>query len=394
MPVATNEYAQPLSSGEMEIIDPDRSDDVERKQRRIAEFLASKQYDGVLLQKTPNIAWFTSGAEGPRFGGDEPPLSLFITPEARVVLANNVDAPQLFDRQLGGLGFQLKQRPWHEDRQVLLRDLCRGRNVASDNGGPFTTNESAAIAALRLPLQPVERERLRQLGALVAHAVEATARHVEIGQTEAEIAGQLAHRLVKHEVQPLWSRTIADGRGAAYRHWTAGSSTLKRWCIIGAVGSCWGLCCACTRTVVLGSPPTELTSSYHQVAMLAATGMFFSQSGSTLATVWQKVRRIYDKLGHPNEWQLSDQADVIGYQPSEVPLTPTCEFLLHSGMPVHWHPSVGPVQVADTILVRDEGNELLTHPVDWPLLTITVKGQPVQLPDLLIREAGSTTPRV
>jgi Xaa-Pro dipeptidase len=316
---------------------------------------------------------------------------LFITPDARVVVANNVDATQLFDKQLGGLGFQLKQRPWHEDRHVLLSDLCRGRNVASDTGVEATANESQAIAALRLPLEPVECRRMRQLGAFVAHAVEATARHVEIGQSESEIAGQLANRLVKHEVQPLWSRTIADGRGAAYRHWTAGDWRLKSWCTIAAVGSRWGLCCACARTVVLGSLPSDLVAAYQQAAMLAATGMFFSKTGTSLATVWQKVHRIYEKLGAANEWQLADQAEVIAYSPREVQLVPTSDFELQSGTPIHWHPSIGPMQMGDTLLVRDQADELLTNPVDWPMLSLTVKGHAMQLPDLLVREAAGVT---
>ncbi|HTI51538.1 MAG TPA: M24 family metallopeptidase [Planctomycetaceae bacterium] len=394
MSVATNESTQPLSSGEFDFTDPDRYDDVERKQKRIAEFLARKQYDGVLLQKPANFAWFTCGAEAPRFGGDESAASLFITPDARVVVANNVDASQLFDKQLGGLGFQLKQRPWHEDRQVLFSDLCRGRNVASDTGVESTINESADIAALRLPLEPSECLRMRQLGAIVAHAVEATARHVEIGQSESEIAGQLAHRLVRHEVQPLWSRTIADGRGAAYRHWTAGDWTLRRWCTIAAVGSRWGLCCACARTVVLGSPPLDLVSAYQQAAMLTATGMFFSRAGSPFSTVWQKVRRIYEKVGHPDEWQLADQAELIGYHPRELRLLPSSDFTLKAGMPIHWHPSIGPVQFGDTLLVREEreeGGDLLTRAVEWPMLGITVRGHSVHLPDLLVREAGGAT---
>lgn len=396
MSVLTNPPAHPLSSGEFDFIDPDRYDDVERKQRRIAEFLAAGKYDGVLLQTPQNFAWFTSGAESPRLGGDESAAALFITPEARVVVANNIDAPQLFDKQLGGLGFQLKQRPWHEGRHVLCGDLCRGRNVAADAAVEGAVNAAAAIAALRLPLEAVERVRMRQLGARVAHAVEATARHVEAGQSEAEIAGQLAHRLIKHEVQPLWTRTIADGRGAAYRHWTAGDWKLRRWCTIAAVGSRWGLCCACARTVILGDPPLDVMSDYQKVAMLAATGIFFSQAGSSFGTVWQKVHRIYEKLGHVDEWQLADQAEVFGYQPREVPLVPGSEFPLVDGTPVHWHPSIGPVQAADTILVREGGIEFLTKPVDWPMLRVTVRGQEVDLPDVLIREpagGGASSPQ-
>ncbi|MSR59812.1 MAG: M24 family metallopeptidase [Planctomycetaceae bacterium] len=391
MSVATNEFAQPASSDEFDFPDPQRYDDVESKQRRIAEFLAQKRYDALLLRTPANFAWLTSGAVGPRRGGETPAAALFITPDARVVATNNVDATQLFDKQLGGLGFQLKQRPWHEDPQILLGDLCRGRKVASDVCDPMTVLEEGALSSLRLPLTSVECARLRELGGLVAHAVEATARHVMAGQTEQEIAGELAHRLVRHEVEPVWLRAVADGRGGQYRHWTASPSPLVRWCLIGAIGRRHGLCCGCMRTVVLGSPPEGLISTYQQASMLAATGMFFSQAGNRLATVWQKLHRIYEKQGLSDEWQLADQADVIGYQPSEVTLVPASDFELRPGMALHWHPSVGPVQTGDTVLVHQQGEHLLTKPVDWPMVTITVKGRAMQLPDLLIREAGSSS---
>jgi hypothetical protein len=54
-------------------------------------------------------------------------------------------------------------------------------------------------------------------------------------------------------------------------------------------------------------------------------------------------------------------------------------------MALYWHPSVRGAQVGDTILVGESEPELLTRPVDWPRMNVTVKGQPVVLPDLLIR---------
>ncbi|MGQ0633854.1 MAG: M24 family metallopeptidase [Planctomycetaceae bacterium] len=390
MSLTINQGAQHFSSGEFEITDPARYEDVDFKQQRMAEFLRERQYDAALLQTAASFAWLTSGAVPPQLRNGAP-AALFVTPEARLLVANNIDAPQLFDKYLGGLGFQLKQRPWHEDRRVLLEDLCRGRKTASDLAG-YGTDESAALAELRLPLTPFECERLRQLGGLVAHAVEATARHIEAGQSEAEIAGHLAHRLIRHEVEPVWLRAAADGRAAAYRHWSYGDGRLSQWCLVGAMGSRWGLCCAAMRTVVLGSPPGEVVSAFQQAALLEATGIYFSRASSSLVDVWQKVRRIYEKIGIPNEWQFDDQAHVIGYETNEATLVSSGEFVLRPRTAVHWHPSVGGVQTGDTILVGEARAELLTRPAEWPLLHTTVKGEPVLLPDLLVREpmAGGT----
>ncbi len=392
MAIVMNQPTHPLSSGEFDFSDPDRYDEVERKQSQIAEFLVRRGYDGLLIRQPSNYAWFTSGAECPRHAGWEPTAALFITPDARVVLANNADSGQVFDKQLGGLGFQLKQRPWHEGRNGLFDDLCRGRNVAADVPMAAATDESAEIGSLRIPLTVLECERMRKLGALAAHAVEATGRHIEPGQTEADIAGHLANRLIRHEVQPLCLRAVADGRGLAYRHWNFGEHPLRRWCFLSATVSRWGLCCSVTRSVVFGSPPDDLIVSFQKAGILEATGAYFSQAGWAFSTVWQKVNRIYEKQGIGEEWQAADQADVVGYSPSEVALVPTAGITLLPRMAVHWHPSVGAAQVGDTFLVSEQGFEPLTPATDWPLLYVTVKGTPVHLPDILVREAATSQP--
>lgn len=71
-----------------------------------------------------------------------------------------------------------------------------------------------------------------------------------------------------------------------------------------------------------------------------ATGIYFSRTGQALQNVWSKVRRIYDKFGMPTEWQLADQAEIIGYRAMEHQLTPDSEYVLQAPTAVHWHPGV------------------------------------------------------
>ena len=56
----------------------------------------------------------------------------FCTAEGRWIITSNVDSQRLFDEELDGLGFQLKEWPWHWGRGQLIADLCQGRNVACD----------------------------------------------------------------------------------------------------------------------------------------------------------------------------------------------------------------------------------------------------------------------
>lgn len=378
----------PVSSGEFPAINPDRSIDIEHKHSRVCEFLETHRYDALLLQRPGNFAWFTSGTDCTRNGSPETTAALFITPDSRVIACSNADSAQLFDRELFGLGFQLKERPWFEPRHVLINDLCRGRTVASDTGVGRTDDVSSLLTGMRTPLTSIECERLREIGRIVAHAVEATARNLRQGQAEAEAAGELAHRMIKQQVIPERIQIWADGQGQRYRHWGYGNDRIERYCVLSAIGRGHGLCVGAARTVSFGKPPEAVRMAHGRASLMLATGIHFSQPDWEIFEIWNRVKRIYEKFDCPDEWQLADQSDVIGYEISEIPLVPKSEFQLTPGMPVFWHPSVGPILVGDTVLVGERGTERLTPTDNWPKLKIEVKGARIDCPAILQRDGA------
>ena len=283
-----------------------------------------------------------------------------------MLIAGNVDSGQLFDCELPGVGFQLKERPWHEPRSVLIEDLCRGRKVASDSGFERTTDVSVQLKGMRTRLTNYDCKRMREIGELVTHAVEATARNLQHRESEAEIAGQLAHRLIRQRVTPARIQVLADGQGHRYRHWSYGEDRVERYCVISAIGRREGLHVAACRTVCFGDPPQIIRTGHVCASLIQATGMFFSQADWEIFETWKRLQRIYDKYGYPDEWQLAEQAEIVGYGMAEIPYVANSEFRHEAGMAVHWHPSVGPALVGDTILVTDNGFELITPSENWP----------------------------
>lgn len=366
--------------------------DVDRKHRLVAEFLREHRFDALLLQRPENFAWFTSGADNTRGSRTETVAALFITPEARVVVTNNVDAVQLFEHDLTGLGFQLKQRAWHESHTLLLQDVCRGRTVASDTGLNGTRRVSAHLQEMRLPVTELETARLRELGRRLVHSVEATARNCRRNQTEAELAAEVSHRLIKRRVLPARIQVIGDGRGERFRHWRYGKEPIGRYATICATGVWHGLHLGVARTFCFEEAPPALREAHNRCALMLATGMAFSRHEWTLAEVWKRVRRIYEKFEVPDEWQLARQAEVTGYQMTEAALVPQSEFVLQAGMPVCWHPSVGPALAEESLLVAEKGFEWLTPVERWPKLTVTVKGRSIHCPDLLVLKESADRP--
>ncbi len=385
---------EPKSSSELPTFDAERVAEIDHKHQVISEFIEAHGCDALLLQKASNFAWFTSGGASSRGDRDDTTAGLFITPDARVVICSNVDSGQIFDREIPGLGFQLKERPWHEPKQVLVDDICRGRAIASDvRIGGQTLDASVYLSGMRLPLTALECERMRELGQMLVHSIEATARHFRQGTTEAEIAGELAHRLIKRQVTPERIQVWADGQGKRNRHWGFGSDRVEHYCVISVVGRRAGLCVGAARTACFNDPPKVVSDAHRMAMMIQATGMFFSKADWEVFETWNRAQRIYEKFGVFDEWQLAEQAEVIGYEICEAPIVPKSEFRLAPRMAVYWHPSIGPAMVGDTILVgknevADEpGFELLTPTEGWPQMEVTVKGMTIYRPDILRREA-------
>ncbi len=367
-----------------------RRADVEAKQQQIQDLLIQANADAVLLQDPTNIAWFTAGADLYRCTTDTSRTSIFVTREARLFATNAVDSAQIFEREAFGLGFQLKQREWFQPHQDLISDLCRGRRVISDSGVAETVAAPDRIATLRLPLTTLDVDRLRQLGRVATHAVEATASRIRRGMTEAEVAGEVSHRLIKRTVTPVRIQVCADGRNERFRHWMYGENPIEHYAVISCMARRWGLHVGVCRTVCLETIPEDLEEAYQKVVLMHATGQYFSRNGAQMGDVWKKVHRIYEKFGLPSEWQRADQADVIGFTPGEHQLYPDSAVFLTAPTPVYWHPSVGPAMAGDTVLVQHKTALFLTSRSSWPTMTVQVKGRDVPCPGILALRSSVT----
>src|SRR5712692_903009 len=166
----------------------DRRADLDAKQNRIAKLLQEVGCEGLLVLDADNFAWLTSGAAARGVVDPADLPALYFSADQRWVVASNVDSQRLFDEELDGLGFQLKQWPWHGDREQLLADLCHGRTVASDRPGGGVKPVGEQLRRLRRVLTPYEKACFRAIGAIVSHALEATCRNLPPNETEREAA--------------------------------------------------------------------------------------------------------------------------------------------------------------------------------------------------------------
>src|SRR5262249_43463092 len=230
----------------------DPSADLLTKQDLVNALLRDVGRDGLLVLEPANFAWLTCGAaaKGVASPGELP--CLVFQGIYRWVVCCNTDTQRLFDEDLDGLGFQLKEWPWHLGRAQLLADLCHGKKFACDVPFNDATNVSAQLAQARRVLSPLEQARLRHLGRGVSQALEATCRTFDRGESEEELAGQVTHRLLHRGMEPVTIFVAADGRSRRHRRGGATAAKVERACVVQATARRWGLHVTASRAFSFG----------------------------------------------------------------------------------------------------------------------------------------------
>lgn len=364
-----------------------RRADVSEKHARIAEFLDRNKLDGLVLSRPDSLAWFTAGGELRRdLAGPDGSVALFINKHSRAVLSDNVQSPRVFEEEVAGLGFHLKERPWHEPLETTLSSLVRHKRVLSDRALGDLPDGFEQVRPLRLSLTKLERQRIRELGRTLTLAVEATCRNFDPGETEADVAGHLAHRLLREGVVPVDLRIASDDRLDRYRSPSFKAAPIYHRAIVAATGRRHGLHASVTRIVSFGPVGAEFRHHHSIASMVDATYIYFSRVGEPVSEVFRRARRIFEKNLHPHEWTLDYQGSVTGYLAHEVSLTPDASWSLGPDMAVSWSPSVRSARSEDTIVVDARGGfENVTEAQRWPKLEIVVKGYTLPRPGILER---------
>ena len=366
-----------------------RRDDVEIKHQRIREFLDRNDHEAVVLGRAESVAWFTSGGDLAQGCGSEfSSILLFINRNSRAVVTDNVQSSRVFEEELAGLGFQLKERPWFDDPLRIVAELSHNKKVACDlstSGHTPWRRDFEPLSALRSRLTRLERQRLRELGRTLVLAVEATCRNFDQGEREADVAGHLAHRLLREGVVPVNLRVASDDRLGRYRQPKFKGEPINKRATISVTGRRHGLCASLTRTVSFGPVDAEFRSHHALATMVDASSIFFSRPREPVSEVFRRARRIYEKFDAPHEWTLDYQGVFIGYSPREVLMVPDSNIVLEPDNAVCWSPSVGSARSEDTIVVDARGFEVVTAAQNWPQIEVAVKGYVLPRPGILER---------
>lgn len=376
-----------LSAGELSLAGPtDRRSDVDAKQALVADLLKDVGADGLLVLQPENFSWLTSGGAARSCLDTEGLPGLYFNSEGRWLLACNTDTQRIFDEEIDGLGFQLKEWPWHAGRSQLLSELCQGRNTALDTAVVDGVLVADRLAVARRTLTEYERACYRALGQLISHALEATGRTFRQGDSEREVAGQIGHRLIHRGAMPVSITVAADGRSRNYRQGSFTATPIRNYAVLKVTARKYGLCATASRSVSFGAPDSLFRKEHDAASKVCATYVASSWPDAVPRQILGGGQRIYQLVGAEAEWFLAQQGYITGRACVEMALTPKNENLLQPNWAITWQASIGAAISCDTFLIGDEGARAVTGAESWPLKRIRTQGAEFVRPDVLIRE--------
>ena len=358
--------------------------EIQSKFSTLRSLLQARALDGILLQRNSSFAWATGGSSAAiNLASTTGEASFLVTQQNAYVITNNIEAARLEgEEDLCQKGYQFYTHAWHGATDAF-ETIAAGLKLGADGAVPGMLDLSAEMARLRVNLLPVEQERLREVGRLCALAMSQAVHAVRPGQSEHEIASSLAQACLERGVEPIVNLIATDERIFNFRHPTYSAKKLERYAMLVLCGRRHGLVVSITRLVHFGKLPQELRNKSAAVAQVDATMLAATRPGRTLGQVFSDTQAAYASAGYPIEWQLHHQGGPAAYEPREYLALPDSPDTVAAGQAYAWNPSITGAKSEDTVLVTDDGFEVVSEVAGWPVFEIQAGGFNFRRPMIL-----------
>jgi Xaa-Pro aminopeptidase len=366
-------------------------DEIKEKEKRVREFLKSKNLKGLLLKRQANFSWMTCG--GLNLVGITTELgatTILVTENSKFVISNNIEAPRMVHEEgLERQGFIVKAFPWYEDQEVpIVKELIGEGPLGSDVPFPNAQMLAEDVAKLRYSLTPEEIERYRWLGEKTSLALEKTVMNTKKGEKESGVVARLCKEIWKDRIDPITLMAAADDRVFKFRHPIPTERKIEKYLMVSVNARKWGLIVSLTRFVHFGRLPRELKKKYEANVFIDCTMMAHTRPGVPAKEVLEKGINAYREKGCPEEWKLHHQGGSIGYTGRDYRAHLKTHDVIQENQAFTWNPSIAGTKSEDTILATSKGPEMITKPMVYPTLSMKVAGISFIRPAILEKEGG------
>ena len=336
---------------------------------RLDAYLDDQDLEAVWFARPNSFAWLTGGDNRVERNGEIGAAAAGYDGDLRVV-TDNIEDQRLRDEQLPD-AFEVASVPWYE--ASLAEAVADHSPAAAAADFDVPGFDDVDPTELRQPLTRADVEAYRELGREVAAAVESVCRELEPGDTERDAAAGLRIGLATRGIDAPVVLVGGAERAQAYRHYKPTDAELGDYALASVTAARNGLHVSVTRTVAF-DPPEWLEARHAaatevEVSALGATREAAAYGG-TAGEVFEAVEEAYDRVGWAGEWQNHHQGGAAGYAGREWIATPDLDRPVHAPMAYAWNPTVQGAKSEDTVLVSEDGFEVLTTTGRWPTRTV------------------------
>lgn len=237
---------------------------------------------------------------------------------------------------------------------------------------------SGLVEALRITKDTSEIETIRQAMTIGDQAFAHILQYIKPGVSERELALELEFFMRRAGASGTGFATImASGPRAALPHGVASDRKLQKGDLLTMDFGCIfkGYHSDMTRTVVLGQPDEKQLEIYHIVLEAQLAGLAAVKAGIKAKDADAAARKVINDRGY-GEYFGHGTGHGVGLEIHERPsLNTRDETILKSGMVVTVEPGIylpgwGGVRIEDSVLVTEEGCEILTSSPKQELLKL------------------------
>ena len=352
---------------------------LKHRRERLSAFLDRGGLDAVWFGRPNSFAWLTGGSNVVDRDADVGVAAAgFTRPDGFVAVTDNIEAERLADEELP-TAFDVQSVPWYESSlSSAVAEATPGAGAADFDAPGLDTLDASR---LRRPLSPGDVERYRELGRDVAVAVERVAAELHPDDTEREVAAGLRVELATRGIDSPVVLVGGRARAQSYRHYTPSRAELGSYALLSVTAERGGLYASATRTVAFDDAPAWLTDRHHAAMRVEATALGATygansdgaeaESADTAGDVFDAIADAYDDLDESGEWKKHHQGGAAGFAGREWFVAPDSDEPIEAPMAYAYNPTVRGAKSEDTVLVTDNGVEVLTRTGEWPTRTVS-----------------------
>ena len=348
------------------------------KRARIKALLEARNLEAVVLRKGSNVAWIIGGRAHVPTTLELSCLDVIVYRDRIVVVTNKIELPRLQAEELSG-DEEIIVVNWFEGRDA---QLPKGPTIGIDGPDSERINLSREIENLRRHLNDDEVKRLRSIGADASAALHEAMKLIEPGDSEVDLAGEIAEQLWQRDLEPVVLLTSGEERLKRFRHPLPTTQLIGRTAMGVICARRKGLIASVTRIINFGPISNSMRDTYQRLLLVESAFLDRTKVGTTFAEAFKSGQSAYASRGFQrDEWTKHHQGGPTGYLPRDFTAHEKTEEIIGINNAIAWNPSAEGMKVEDTLLTTSVGFEWITPLDGWP--TVEIQGR--VRPDLLSR---------